>query len=77
MTSRRRATTSAFAIWTRTVWSRVAGTSLPRAMMRISPFSSWASPNGGEAQPASICPDMAWVSVTADAPLAIALALTP
>ena len=34
-------------------------------------------PNGGEAQPTSIWPDIACVSVTALAPVAIGLALKP
>jgi len=34
-------------------------------------------PNGGEAQPTSIWPDIACVSVTAAAPVATGFALTP
>jgi hypothetical protein len=62
---------------TRTVCSRVDGASLPRAMMRILPSSSWAIPNGGDAQPTSICPVIACVNVTPAAPLATGRARTP
>src|ERR1700724_59126 len=61
---------------TRTVWSRVEGASLPRAIRRILPSSSAANPKGGEAHPTSICPDIACVKVKAEAPVATGLAET-
>jgi len=39
--------------------------------------SSASRPNGGDAQPTSTCPLIAWVKVTALAPVATGLALTP
>src|ERR1043166_996157 len=63
---------SALTICTRTVWFTIEGASLPRAIRRILPSCNCWRPNGVEAQPTSIWPDMTWVRVMALAPLATA-----
>ena len=60
---------------TRTVWPLNTAASLPLAMTRIAPSSSCFSPNGGAAQPTSICPDITCVSVAEGLPVAVGLAL--
>ena len=69
--------TSALTICTRTVWFTIEGASLPRAISRILPSCNCCKPNGGDAQPTSIWPDMTWVRVTAPAPLATARVVVP
>src|SRR5262245_27077221 len=60
---------------TRMVWLRSDGTSLPLAMTRILPSSISLSPNGGDPQPMSICPDMTAVSVAGMPPVEVGTAL--
>jgi hypothetical protein len=76
-TVRRCLSAPALTTCTRTVWSWVVGASLPRAINRILPSSSASSPNGGDAHPTSIWPDIACVTVTAAAPVEMAFAETP
>src|SRR5262245_17377810 len=57
------------------VWLRSDGTSLPLAMTRILPSSISLSPNGGDPQPMSICPDMTAVSVAGMPPVEVGTAL--
>ncbi len=64
-------------MFTRVVWSASAGTSVPRAMMRISPAFSSFSPIGGTDQPMSICPDITCVSVAPAPPVGVGCAFTP
>ena len=67
----------ALTMMVRTVWPRSDGISLPRAMMRILPSLISLMPNGGAAQPMSICPDITAVSVPGSPPVAVGLALRP
>ena len=67
----------ALAISTRTVCPRNEGTSEPRAIMRILPSLSSLSPNGGAAQPMSICPVITEVRVPGWPPVEVGLALSP
>ena len=61
----------------RTVCPCSEGMSLPRAMMRILPSLISFTPNGGAAQPMSICPLITEVSVAGGPPVAVGFALTP
>jgi hypothetical protein len=70
---------SAFALtmMARTVCPCNEGTSLPRPTMRILPSLISLTPNGGAAQPMSICPLITCVSVAGGPPVAVGFALTP
>jgi len=59
------------------VWLRSDGTSLPPATTRIFPSSISLSPNGGEPQPTSTCPDITAVSVAGMPPVEVGTALMP
>ena len=59
----------------RTVWPLNTLASLPPAMRRMSPLSSWSSPNGGAAQPTSTWPDITAVRFAAGPPIAVGFAL--
>src|SRR6187549_1688454 len=59
---------------TRTVWPLNTFASLPLAITRIAPSSNCLRPNGGAAQPTSICPDITWVRVDDGLPVAVGFA---
>ena len=67
----------ALAVMNRTVWFRISGTSLARAITRIFPCWTRSSANGGEVQPTSIWPLMTCVSVAAGLPVATGVKVTP